>query len=200
MPRDYKRSRTRKKKPATARPWFWSLGGFGIGLVVAILLMRSLEPGRTDNPVPDPQVTLQPQSSRDADTEPSKESDASATDRAAKRELLPPPGDEGFGFYDLLPNFDFVVADDSNESPAATPSSRRPDNAIKTPRTPGTYILQAGSFKKFADADRRKAELAFQGIESNIQQVVLGDEQIWYRVYVGPTKNLAQLEDHRSTL
>jgi cell division protein FtsN len=71
---------------------------------------------------------------------------------------------------------------------------------VAAPAKPGIYVLQAGSFKKFTDADRRKAQLAFQGIESDIQQVELDGGQTWYRVFIGPTSNLAELEDHRSAL
>ena len=36
----------------------------------------------------------------------------------------------------------------------------------------GAYVLQAGSYKKFEDADRVKAQLALQGIESTVQRVL----------------------------
>ena len=49
------------------------------------------------------------------------------------------------------------------------------------------------------DADRRRAELALHGIESNIQRVKINDKN-YYRVYVGPTDDLDQLNLLRSRL
>ena len=45
---------------------------------------------------------------------------------------------------------------------------------------PGLYVLQAGSFTRFEDADRRRAELALQGMDD------AGDltEQIWHEVHL----------------
>ena len=64
---------------------------------------------------------------------------------------------------------------------------------------PGAYILQAGSFRNHADADRVRALIAMQGVESKIQKVTI-DRDTWHRVRVGPITNLQQLEDTRSKL
>jgi cell division protein FtsN len=64
---------------------------------------------------------------------------------------------------------------------------------------PGIYVLQAGSFTAFADADRRRAELALHGIESSIQKVSI-DAKTYHRVRIGPTRNLDQLNMLRSRL
>jgi hypothetical protein len=73
-------------------------------------------------------------------------------------------------------------------------------NAAPAPVSePGTYVLQAGSFRNMADADRVKATLAMQGVESRIQQVTI-DEDTWHRVRIGPFDDLAQLEQTRRKL
>jgi cell division protein FtsN len=64
---------------------------------------------------------------------------------------------------------------------------------------PGLYVLQAGSFSTHTDADRRRAELALHGIESHIQRVMVNDRD-YYRVYVGPTDDLDELNMLRSRL
>ena len=64
---------------------------------------------------------------------------------------------------------------------------------------PGVYVLQAGSFSTNTDADRRRAELALQGIESHIQRVTVNDRE-YHRVYVGPTDDLDELNLLRSRL
>jgi cell division protein FtsN len=64
---------------------------------------------------------------------------------------------------------------------------------------PGAYILQAGSFRNFKDADRVRAQIALQGVESKVQKVTI-DKDTWHRVRVGPITNLQKLEDTRSKL
>jgi cell division protein FtsN len=65
---------------------------------------------------------------------------------------------------------------------------------------PGSYILQVGSFPNFADADRIKATLALQGIESSIQQVQVNNGSTWNRVRIGPIKDLKELNSIRAKL
>ena len=64
---------------------------------------------------------------------------------------------------------------------------------------PGLYVLQAGSFTRHADADRRRAELALHGIESQIQRVMI-DDKTYHRVRIGPTDDLDELNLLRSRL
>jgi cell division protein FtsN len=64
---------------------------------------------------------------------------------------------------------------------------------------PGAYMLQAGSYRNFADADRVRAQLALQGIESKIQRVSV-DNDTWHRVRIGPISDLAELNRTRAKL
>ncbi len=47
------------------------------------------------------------------------------------------------------------------------------------------YMLQAGAFRNYAEADKLKAELALIGIESKIEKAKVGNA-IWNRVKIGP--------------
>ena len=82
-------------------------------------------------------------------------------------------------------------------------ANKRPDVPADTePRAivePGLYVLQAGSFSRYEDADRRRAELALQGIESSIQRVTI-DDRTYHRVRIGPIDDLDQLNMLRSRL
>jgi cell division protein FtsN len=60
--------------------------------------------------------------------------------------------------------------------------------------------LQAGSFKNFDQADRRKASLALLGASANIQRVTLHDNEVWYRVRIGPFNDLKKLDNIRVLL
>jgi cell division protein FtsN len=97
-----------------------------------------------------------------------------------------------FDFYEMLPKYEVVIPEQDGR-PAA-PST------VRTPvQKPGAYILQAGSFRNHKDADRVRAMIAMQGVESKIQKVTI-DKDTWHRVRVGPITNLQSLEDTRSKL
>ena len=73
------------------------------------------------------------------------------------------------------------------------------DALIRAIVEPGLYVLQAGSFSRYEDSDRRRAELALQGIESSIQRVTI-DDRTYHRVRIGPIDDLDQLNMLRSRL
>ena len=50
--------------------------------------------------------------------------------------------------------------------------------------------MQAGSFRRNEDADRRRAELILKGFEASIQSVNLDSGDSWHRVMIGPYNNL----------
>jgi cell division protein FtsN len=91
----------------------------------------------------------------------------------------------------VLPNYEVVIPEHELDVTADT----EPRAIVK----PGLYVLQAGSFSRYEDADRRRAELALQGIESNIQRVTI-DDRSYHRVRIGPTDDLEELNMLRSRL
>lgn len=96
-----------------------------------------------------------------------------------------------YDFYEMLPKFEVVIPEQDG---------RVQEPARSTPvRKPGAYILQAGSFRNHADADRMRALIAMQGVESKIQKVTI-DKDTWHRVRIGPITNLQKLEETRSKL
>ena len=115
---------------------------------------------------------------------------------AAAQATKPAPASQDaqtqFEFYEMLPKFEVVIPEQDGAAPAAGPG-------VGPVQKPGAYILQAGSFRNHADADRVRALIAMQGVESKIQKVTI-DRDTWHRVRVGPITNLQQLEDTRSKL
>jgi cell division protein FtsN len=96
-----------------------------------------------------------------------------------------------YDFYDSLPKFEVVVPEkekDVRPDIRAVPETRR-----------GTYVLQAGSYKNFSDADRVRARLALQGVESKVQKVSV-DNDTWHRIRIGPISNLDELNRLRTIL
>ena len=55
-----------------------------------------------------------------------------------------------FEFYEMLPKFEVVIPEQDGGTPAAGPGTGPVEK-------PGAYILQAGSFRNHADADRVRA-------------------------------------------
>ncbi len=145
------------------------LFGLGLGLIVAIGVYLRAPGARTTEAAP-----------------------AAAAPAAAERPAPRSPPRAGgtseerttpenrFEFYEILPQLEVVVPDD--DAPA--------NAGIRRPReTPGSYLLQAGSFGAAADADRMKANLALLGFESHVQRVTL-DDVVFNRVRIGPIDDL----------
>lgn len=100
-------------------------------------------------------------------------------------------GKSPYAFYDMLPKFEVVVPEkekDVRPDVRAAPETRR-----------GTYVLQAGSYRNFGDADRVRAQLALQGVESKVQKVSV-DNDTWHRIRIGPISNLDELNRLRTLL
>ena len=72
------------------------------------------------------------------------------------------------------------------------------DAAARVDR-PGTYFLQAGSYRSETEAERVRAQLARQDINASVQRVQL-DAEVWFRTRVGPIKDLGQLNRLRQQL
>lgn len=106
---------------------------------------------------------------------------------AAPPEKQAPPR---FDFYTLLPEMEVEITDDKlNEAMQALPKTRD-----------GPYILQLGSFRRHDEADNLKARLALLGIEAEIQTVIIRDDDVWYRVRVGPYDSIRDLAQVRNRL
>jgi cell division protein FtsN len=174
--RTRKRSSSRTKKPEYPG-WLWMLFGLSIGLSVAFAIYVK---DRQPNGVPTfAQKGTAPEVAVDENGE---------VDSTADTE---PPKKRRFDFYEMLPNFEVIIP----EQEPNVAADIGPQAVVK----PGIYVLQAGSFTIYADADRRRAELALQGIESNIQRVSI-DDKTYHRVRIGPIDDLDQLNILRSRL
>lgn len=117
-----------------------------------------------------------------------------------------------FEFYTILPELEVPVSDqpagDTRQAtvppalqapPQALPGTPAPGAAgAPPPASPpaeplappppaggGRYILQAGSSRNAADAERLRASLALQGMAAQVQPVTVNGET-WHRIRVGP--------------
>lgn len=99
-----------------------------------------------------------------------------ASEKAAKQEEKRP----GFRFYDMLPESEV----NPRTVEAYTPSSTREDF---------DYLVQSGSFRSKDDAERQRAQIAFQGLRAAVQRIELDSGSVWYRVNVGPFTTRSQM-------
>ena len=153
------------------------LFGLAIGLSVAVAIYMN------DREVP-PQPVAQTPASMAAPLRVEPEPPAVAAEAGEEAEPR-------FSFYNMLPNFEVII-------PEEEPDVRR-DMRSEPVERPGTYVLQAGSFTSPADADRRRAELALLGVESQVQPVAI-DRRTYHRVRIGPTSDLDELNRIRNRL
>lgn len=82
-------------------------------------------------------------------------------------------------------------------SAAASPPAGPPAPAAV--QSPGWYVLQIGSFTRKEAAESLKARLALIGMNARIHTVRINRET-WYRVRIGPTDDLEQLNADRARL
>jgi len=176
------KKRSKRRRAASAQQdypgWLWMVFGLAIGLSVALAIyVRDREPATP------PTAARQPASLESAIDDNSE--------RTSTEEPVTEHKESRFTFYEMLPNFEVVIPEQEPEVMA--------DVEPRAVVTPGLYILQAGSFTRYEDADRRRAELALQGIESTIQRVTI-DDRTYHRVRIGPTDDLEELNMLRSRL
>lgn len=188
MARDYSRSKSsgRKKRGPAARPknqglpgWVQMFVGLTMGLLVAAGVYIYYKPVERNLAGDGPARGAQP------------EAPAEGPDG------LPPEEPNRFAFYDMLPNYELVIQYEEDGTAAGSKPKPKP-KAAETPKEvaePGKYIIQAGSFKTFEDADKRKAKLALLGVESEIERVTIDNTKTWYRVRVGPENDINHVND-----
>lgn len=180
-------AKTARKKPAPRRPatrpsrqngslslrWILSLALVG-GFVGFIVYLNTLP---VDQTAPDKAETTPASSPEKTDTGTASTGDSDGTSASSDQ-----PEKESFKFYDMLPESEVVPP----EVEAYQPGPSEAQDQYK-------YVVQAGSFKSEQDAERQRAEIAFQGLRAHVKEVTLDSGTIWYRVSVGPFESRSKM-------
>ena len=189
------------KKPIPG--WLWMAIGLTVGAFIVFLM--KLEPGKGDN------VKREKLEQQKA----SKIAEANKTPPSPQQPVKPK-----YDFYTLLPESEVIVPPEAVPektlpTPQTTPVTPvTPAEAAKidtaraqaalagiTPPPPPPvakaaavtkFFLQAGSFRKEADADKVRAQIILLGQSVAVESGTVKDET-WYRVLVGPFSNREQL-------
>ena len=120
---------------------------------------------------------------------------------------LPPQPKPKYQFYTLLPEQQLKVSKDDidrrSSSKSPDPQSITPDVVSLTAQatTQGRsteaskqYVIQAGSFTNYAEADRIKAQIALLGMRARIEAITNSDGKTFNRVRLGPFKDRNQAQ------
>lgn len=171
----------------------WS--GFGMllaGVVIGALAMQLMHSGVVQrfagDFAPAPFASRAPA----ADATPAEQTEAAAAE--------PDKPVTDFTFFTVLPGIEVLApappaaeTKPAPDAPAAdtadAPADARPATVrdATPPAAPASqFMLQAGSYRTVADADRLKATLALNGMVSEIQKVTIQGRGDFYRVRLGP--------------
>ena len=177
MAKDYKNSPKPKDKPKKKSGGLPGWGWFIIGMIAMVAIMKG--------------GPLLWQAEMHAGK---KGADKTAVAAAPAAHTAAPAASTAthYDFYKMLPSFQVVIPGQDKEVKSG--------NETAPVSQPGSYILQVGSFPTYADADKMKATLALQGIESSIQSVQVNNGSTWNRVRIGPIKDLKELNSIRAKL
>ncbi len=182
MARDYKdRASTAKKAPPqkSVSWWKWALVVLLITLFVFFLLFLRDSTKNTDK-VEKPLAKMA--------------SSKKASKAAAPKHQNKKPQEPHFDFYTILPETEIEVPDYEIDT------RKREEKFGKAKAR--QYIVQAGSFRQYSEADKLRAQLALIGVESRVEKAQVG-AVIWNRVKMGPFKRSSsvtlikkRLKDH----
>ena len=106
-------------------------------------------------------------------------------EKPAKKEPEPAkPPKPKFDFYTILPETETVLPERHAKAKIV---KAKPEEGV-------SYILQAGSFAGFEEADQMKARLALAGLVAHIQKITVEGRGEYHRVRLGPYEKIEQLD------
>ncbi|TAN65571.1 MAG: SPOR domain-containing protein [Methylobacter sp.] len=197
MAKDYKH-RTQNKHSASYRRHSESLGLWRWMLITALIIsfVVFLVYLRSTGSKPTPQQEsgqVAPQQAMPTKPEEAKNHVQSPAEEAPQEEQKTEPGPvlPQFDFYTILPEKEVIVPDYEI-------NTRAREERVGQAKT-ASYILQAGSFREFKDADSLRAKLALMGIESKVERAKVGNV-VWNRVKIGPYTQMTSVSTIRARL
>ena len=179
------------KKPVPG--YVWMFAGLFIGLFFAFLVYLSKQPA--DDISFSESVKQELQKAREQKKDIPQQTDVVEKNSAPKTSNEKPR----FEFYTILSELEVFVPEPEIESKNEVKTINSRNNALSENSSGKKYLLQAGSFKNNADAERLKATLGLLGVQSSIESVSINNDS-WHRVRIGPFSNPDHLRDTLSTL
>jgi cell division protein FtsN len=178
-------------RPRSATPRH-SAGNFLLGIGVGVLVGLAVALGIAFylNRTPIPFMTAKPKVEKEGTS--AKVSPIAGLPQGGATPA-PAPEKPKFDFYRILPGAEEQVSENElRERLRAKPSQQEAAKDV--------YFIQAGSFQNPAEADNQKARLAILGFESSVEPANLPDKGTWYRVRMGPFKEVDEITKIRQAL
>lgn len=174
-----KRKRIRRRIKFKEMPgWLFLVFGLTLGITGVLLTQLFVKRSETGDGI----AGLLPARTKTAETkttEPSKS--ASKGPSKAHKEST-----RKFDFYTILPEIETVLPEKEIKSKPVVKPAKTEAEVI--------YVLQAGSFGNYQDADQLKARLALLGLVAQIQKVAIEGRGEYHRVRLGPYEKLEELD------
>ncbi|MFA6036598.1 MAG: SPOR domain-containing protein [Legionellales bacterium] len=186
MGRDFARKGRNKISSEPSNHWLWLLAGTAIGIIISVIALFKLFP------VIYPKI---------AQLE--LEKAPVIVQQAAPKQEEAAARSPHFDFYSLLPEIEVVVpqtAEESTQVVIANETSETPEVIETAPTSEAGFRIQLGSFRKYEDADRLKAQMALTGIQVEIEAVTLAPNDTWFRVRSTSYPNRESAESVRAQL
>lgn len=124
---------------------------------------------------------------------------------SSRQQVMPQPDPRNVVQSQGVSTVDVAAGDDTAALDAAAPvapadaPAADAASAAAAPAARGGFLLQAGSFRRQADADRLKGNLALRGLEARVESAAVGGQTV-YRVRIGPYGSLDQVNQIRREL
>jgi len=189
MSRDYK-TRANGNNKKSLPGYIWLISGLAIGLFVAFIVYLDKQPETDKDFGSAVQAELQKLKQQAKKKKPEAAKSLASTKSREKKEPK-------FNFYTILPELEVLIPESETRPPET--KNKVTTNNRNTSNTNKQYVLQVGSFQNLNDAEKLKANLAFLGLEANIQHVTV-NRQAWHRVRTGPYQDKRQLYKNQKLL
>jgi cell division protein FtsN len=98
------------------------------------------------------------------------------------------------------PRFDFYKMLKESEVVAVQSEADKAQQAAMAAAPKKEYLLQAGSFRKLADADRMRASLILLNLDAYTEDTSIRGGEVWQRVLVGPFDSRSKMAKAQSVL
>ncbi len=183
MARDYKFSGRYRRRHGGPPRWVWLTAGIALLGFAGFLFYLDRRPVDHSRPLSE-RLVLPPEKQTKPAPTPTRKPEPTPAAAA--------PSKQRFDFYTILPEMEVVIPEQE--------VTGKPKKGLPQVEKPGVYVLQAGSFKTFDQADHLKAQLALLGLEATIESVTINGTETWRRVRVGPYRNLDELNKARALL
>ncbi|HEC13616.1 MAG TPA: hypothetical protein ENI80_10300 [Acidiferrobacteraceae bacterium] len=168
------RRKTKKTGAVGSPAWLMFVAGLGLGLFVALLVF--LNTGERLNLGSGLKSLIEPRPATSKDTRTVK--------KPQQPTALPKPAHPKFDFYTVLPEIESVLPNGVSEY---APNQHAEGKDV-------SYVLQAASYARSADARKLKDKLWRNGLTSRIEKISIENRGNYYRVRLGPYDRLNNLD------